>query len=103
MNKENPLLKRSGFLFIFIKSIDTCCNTCYNIYSERGIILKSYSSRDVIKILKSDGWFEISCVGDHHQFKHPTKKGKVTITHPVKDIPIKTLKSISKQSGVTFP
>ena len=88
---------------IFLKSIDTCYDTCYNMYSERGIILKSYSSRDVIKILKSDGWFEISCVGDHHQFKHPTKKGKVTITHPVKDIPIKTLKSISKQSGVTFP
>ena len=27
---------------------------------------------------------------------------KVTITHPVKDIPIRLLKSIEKQSGLTF-
>ncbi len=64
--------------------------------------MKSYSSRDVIKALKNDGWFEINCVGDHHQFKHPVKKGKVTVTHPVKDIPLKTLKSIEKQAGVKF-
>ncbi|WP_270657913.1 type II toxin-antitoxin system HicA family toxin [Eubacterium callanderi] len=64
--------------------------------------MKSYSSREVIKILKADGWYESSCDGDHHQFKHPTKKGKVTVTHPKKDIPQKTLNSISRQSGVKF-
>ncbi|MCI7349543.1 MAG: type II toxin-antitoxin system HicA family toxin [Ruminococcus sp.] len=64
--------------------------------------MKSYSSRDVIRILKADGWYEVNCEGDHHQFKHPTKKGRVTVTHPKKDIPIKTLMSISKQAGVTF-
>ena len=64
--------------------------------------MKSYSSREVLKILKSDGWYEIACDGDHHQFKHPTKKGRVTVTHPVKDIPIGTLKSISNQAGVKF-
>lgn len=37
--------------------------------------MKSYSSRDVIRILKADGWYEVNCEGDHHQFKHPTKKG----------------------------
>lgn len=65
--------------------------------------MKSYSSREIIKILKADGWYEVSCVGDHHQFKHPTKPGRVTVTHPVKDIPIGTLKNIAKQAGVTFP
>lgn len=65
--------------------------------------MKSYSSREVLKILLADGWYEVHCVGDHHQFKHPTKPGRVTLTHPVKDIPIKTLKNISKQSGITFP
>lgn len=65
--------------------------------------MKSYSSREVIEILKSDGWYEVGCDGDHHQFKHPTKKGKVTVTHPRKDIPRGTLKSISIQSGVIFP
>ncbi|ATW25551.1 type II toxin-antitoxin system HicA family toxin [Candidatus Formimonas warabiya] len=62
--------------------------------------MKSYSSREIIKILEDDGWYEVGCVGDHHQFKHPTKPGRVTVTHPVKDIPIKTLKSIMKQAGI---
>lgn len=64
--------------------------------------MKSYSSREVIQILLADGWYEVGCVGDHHQFKHPTKTGKTTVTHPVKDIPIKTLKSIEQQAGVKF-
>lgn len=64
--------------------------------------MKSYSSREVIRILKADGWYEVACDGDHHQFKHPTKKGRVTVTHPIKDIPIGTLKSISNQAGVIF-
>lgn len=65
--------------------------------------MKSYSSREVLQLLKQDGWYEVGCDGDHHQFKHPTKSGRVTVTHPRKDIPIGTLKSISKQSGVIFP
>lgn len=64
--------------------------------------MKSYSSREVIQMLKADGWYEVSCVGDHHQFKHPTKKGKVTVAHPLKDIPIRTLKCIEQQSGLKF-
>ena len=47
-------------------------------------IIKSYSSRKVIKILKADGWYKVRCVGDHHQYKHPTKKETVTIPHPKK-------------------
>lgn len=38
--------------------------------------MKSYSSREVIAILKKDGWFEVSSSGSsHRQYKHPTKKG----------------------------
>ena len=62
--------------------------------------MKSYSLREIIKILKADGWYEIRCVGDHHQYKHPIKKGTVTIPHPKKDFPIKTVKSIFKQAGI---
>ena len=68
--------------------------------------MKSFSSREVIRQLKADGWYEINCEGDHHQFKHPTKPGKVTVTHPVKDIPARTLKSINFMSiryKVCFP
>ncbi len=64
--------------------------------------MKSYSSREVIQKLKEDGWYEVNIVGSHHQFKHPVKKGRVTVKHPDKDIPLKTLKSIERQSGLTF-
>ncbi len=55
-------------------------------------------SRDVIRKLKRDGWFEVNQIGSHKQFKHPTKKGRVTVPHPKRDIPIGTLKSIEKQA-----
>lgn len=64
--------------------------------------MKSYSSREVLKQLKQDGWYEVGCDGDHHQFKHPTKKGRVTVPHPNKDVPIGTLKNIEKQAGIRF-
>jgi predicted RNA binding protein YcfA (HicA-like mRNA interferase family) len=58
------------------------------------------SSREVIRRLKADGWFEIAQVGSHKQFKHPIKPGRVTVPFPQKQIPIGTLKSIEKQSGI---
>ena len=64
--------------------------------------MKSYSSREVIKMLEADGWVLIRITGSHHHFKHPTKPGLVTVKHPDKDIPRKTLKSISLQSGLIF-
>jgi len=65
--------------------------------------MKSYSSKEVIAILLADGWYEVGHVGDHKQFKHPIKKGKVTVTHPIKTTPIHILKSIEKQAGLKFP
>lgn len=60
----------------------------------------SLSSADIIRKLKAEGWREVSQVGSHKQFKHPTKPGRVTVPHPVKDVKIGTLKSIERQSGV---
>ena len=57
-------------------------------------------SGDIIKRLKADGWFLVRVVGSHHQFKHPTKTGKVTVPHPKKDLPLPTLNSILKQAGL---
>ena len=54
----------------------------------------------LIKKIKEDGWFLVNVVGSHQQFKHPTKKGKVTIPHPKKDLPIGTVHSILKQAGL---
>jgi predicted RNA binding protein YcfA (HicA-like mRNA interferase family) len=57
-------------------------------------------SREVIKKLKAEGWFEVARVGSHKQFKHPTKPGRVTVPFPRKDIPAGTLRSIEKQAGI---
>lgn len=57
-------------------------------------------SRNVIKALEADGWFEVAHEGSHKQFKHPTKKGRVTVPTPKKDIPLGTLRSIEKQAGI---
>lgn len=57
-------------------------------------------SRDIIKHLQKDGWYQVNQVGSHKQFKHPTKAGRVTVPHPNRDIPIGTLRSIEKQTGI---
>ena len=53
------------------------------------------------RILFADGWFLYSQCGSHRQYKHPTKKGKVTIPfHKGKEINPITEKSIRKQAGI---
>lgn len=58
------------------------------------------NSTQIIKQLKADGWYLVNVVGSHHQFKHPTKPGKVTVPHPKKDLPTPTMRSIMKQAGL---
>ena len=60
------------------------------------------NSRGIIKRLKADGWFEVAQRGSHKQFKLPVKKGRVTVPHPKRDIVIGILRSIEKQSGLSF-
>ncbi len=57
------------------------------------------NSRQVIKRLEANEWTLARVKGSHHQFKHPSKPGLVTVKHPDGDIPIKTLNSIRKQAG----
>jgi predicted RNA binding protein YcfA (HicA-like mRNA interferase family) len=55
--------------------------------------------RDVIKLVEEDGWYQVDMRGDHRQYKHPTKRGRVTIAgHPRDDVHPKTLASIFKQA-----
>jgi predicted RNA binding protein YcfA (HicA-like mRNA interferase family) len=58
------------------------------------------TSKEIIKMLTDDGWYHVKTVGDHSHFKHPEKSGKVTVPHPVKEMPIGTLISIERQSGL---
>ncbi len=57
------------------------------------------NSREIIKLLNDDGWELVRVKGSHHQFKHAKKRGIVTVPHPNKDLPIRTVKSIYKQAG----
>jgi predicted RNA binding protein YcfA (HicA-like mRNA interferase family) len=56
------------------------------------------NSRLIIKALQDDGWILVAQKGSHQQFKHPAKKGRVTVPHPRIDTPIGTLRSIEKQA-----
>jgi predicted RNA binding protein YcfA (HicA-like mRNA interferase family) len=61
---------------------------------------KTYSSDELIKVIEGEGWYRVPASGGHLQFKHPTNKGRVTIDHPVKDMPIGTVKSVFMQAGL---
>jgi len=60
--------------------------------------MKSFSSNEILKMLRDDGWVIFNQTGSHAQLKHLTKKGKVTVPHPKKDLPIRTIQSIFKQA-----
>lgn len=51
-------------------------------------------------MLEADGWGLVAAKGSHHQFKHPTKPGRVSVPHPKKDIPLGTERSIRVQAGL---
>ncbi|MBU4304335.1 MAG: type II toxin-antitoxin system HicA family toxin [Candidatus Omnitrophica bacterium] len=55
--------------------------------------------RDIIKKIESDGWYQVTMIGSHRQYKHPTKPGRVTIAgHPNHDLAPGTLNSVLKQA-----
>jgi predicted RNA binding protein YcfA (HicA-like mRNA interferase family) len=47
--------------------------------------MKTKKVREVIKMLENDGWYLAYTKGDHRQFKHPKKKGKVTVNKKLSD------------------
>jgi len=57
--------------------------------------------REIIKIIKEDGWYIVAQKGSHIQFKHSIKPGRVTIAgNPGDDIAPGTLNSVLKQAGL---
>ena len=52
-------------------------------------------------MIEKDGWYLVKIKGDHRQFKHPIKHGRVTIAgHPNDDLALGTLNSIWKQAQI---
>ncbi|MEZ5336724.1 MAG: type II toxin-antitoxin system HicA family toxin [bacterium] len=57
--------------------------------------------REVLRLLKDDGWYLVVTRGSHRQFKHPSKSGRVTVSGKMsEDIHPGTLKSIFRQAGL---
>lgn len=59
-------------------------------------------AKEVIILLKEDGWYLSRQKGSHKQYKHATKKGLVTVAvHKMSDdIAPGTLNSIFKQAQI---
>jgi predicted RNA binding protein YcfA (HicA-like mRNA interferase family) len=59
------------------------------------------TAKQIERLIKADGWYEIRSGGSSQkQYKHPTKKGKVTISFHAGDIPPGTISSILRQAGL---
>lgn len=57
--------------------------------------------REIIKLIEADGWEHVATRGDHRQYKHPSKQGKVTVAgKPSRDLPPGLESSILRQAGL---
>ena len=58
--------------------------------------------REMISLIEADGWYFVKQKGAHKQYKHLSKKGKVTITDHGKnsDLDDRDVNSILKQAGL---
>lgn len=62
--------------------------------------MKRYKVREIIKMLKEDGWYLDRQRGSHRQFRHTSKQGTVTVPgHENETMKQSTLNSIFKQAG----
>lgn len=56
--------------------------------------------KEILKCLYQDGWELLRVKGSHYTLRHD-EKGRVTVpVHGKKDIPVGTVKSIEKSTGV---
>jgi len=58
--------------------------------------------KEIIDIIEIDGWYLVRQKGSHKQYKHPTKKGTVTIPDHGKndELSHQLVNSIFKQAGL---
>jgi predicted RNA binding protein YcfA (HicA-like mRNA interferase family) len=57
--------------------------------------------REILRLLRDDGWFSVATRGSHIQLKHASKPGRVTVAgHLNDDLAPGTLKSILVQAGL---
>jgi predicted RNA binding protein YcfA (HicA-like mRNA interferase family) len=57
--------------------------------------------KKIIRLVEKDGWYLVRTTGSHRHYKHPVKKGIVTIAgHPDIEMAKKTLNCVLKQAGL---
>ena len=62
--------------------------------------MKRFKVQEILDMLKEDGWYLVNQESSHRQFKHLTKKGKVTVNQkPSETLSQELLNSIFKQAG----
>ena len=62
--------------------------------------MRRYKVKEVIELLKADGWYLTTTKGDHRQFKNTDKPGKVTVRGKDNEVLSQfLLNSIWKQAG----
>lgn len=57
------------------------------------------NSRKLIRLLENDGWVRVATKGSHRQFEHLSRKGRITVPHPGRDLKRGTVASIYRQAG----
>ena len=62
-------------------------------------VITHMNSAEIVRRLESEGGRKAHQADSHIQFKHPEKPGAVTVSHPKKDLPTGTLRSIYRQAG----
>lgn len=56
--------------------------------------------KELLKVLKKDGWYVDRIRGSHYMLKHTSKVGRVTVPVHKEDLKPKTLHTILKQAGI---
>jgi predicted RNA binding protein YcfA (HicA-like mRNA interferase family) len=57
--------------------------------------------QEILAILETDGWYIIEQHGSYRQYKHPHKKGRITIAaNPNYDLEKDSINSILLQAGL---
>jgi predicted RNA binding protein YcfA (HicA-like mRNA interferase family) len=64
--------------------------------------LARLTSKQVIKLLRKNGFVLDHVTGSHYIFYQPQKKKRVVVSYHTKNLPLGTLKSILREGEVEF-
>jgi len=77
--------------------------SCFGLTEPIGLAW-SMKVRDVLWLLRKDGWYHVRTTGSHAHYQHAVKRGTVTVAGSSnRDLAPKTFRSILKQAGLEYP